>query len=125
MSRSCGCMQALVQETIVCSLRLFFFQCLGTAALLFALPAMGQTPGDDVNVVSGTKWPGGDPFLQRQNEPSLAVSTRNPRHILAGANDYRTVDIPLDADMSGPPVAAAPNTAYKYQVKDAAGTIVD
>ncbi len=78
----------------MCSLRLFFFQCLGTAALLFALPAMGQTPGDNVNMVSGTKWPGGDPFLQRQNEPALAVSTRNPRHLLAGANDYRSVDIP-------------------------------
>jgi hypothetical protein len=37
---------------------------------------------------------GGDPFLQRQNEPSLAVSSRNSLHLLAGANDYRTVDIP-------------------------------
>ncbi|MBZ5540581.1 MAG: Ig-like domain repeat protein [Acidobacteriia bacterium] len=53
-----------------------------------------QTPGQNVNMVSGTKWPGGDPFLQRQNEPSLAVSTRNPIHLLAGANDYRSVDIP-------------------------------
>jgi Putative Ig domain len=45
-------------------------------------------------MVSGTEWPGGDPFLQRQNEPSIAVSSRNPLHVLAGANDYRTVDIP-------------------------------
>jgi len=56
--------------------------------------AQGPTPGQNVNMVSGTKWPGGDPFLQRQNEPSIAVSTRNSQHLLAGANDYRTVDLP-------------------------------
>ena len=53
-----------------------------------------QIPGDNVNMVTGTQWPGGDPFLQRQNEPSLAVSTANPQHLLAGANDYRSVDLP-------------------------------
>lgn len=47
-----------------------------------------------VNMVSGDAWPNGDPFLQRQNEPSVAVSTRNTQHLLAGANDYRTVDLP-------------------------------
>ena len=57
--------------------------------------AQGPTPGQNVNMVSGTRWPGGDPFLQRQNEPSIAVSTRNPQHLLAGANDYRTVDLPI------------------------------
>ena len=55
--------------------------------------AQGPTPGQNVNMVSGTTWPYGDPFLERQNEPSLAVSTRNPLHLLAGANDYRTVDL--------------------------------
>jgi hypothetical protein len=45
-------------------------------------------------MVSGTNWPAGDPYLQRQNEPSIAVSSRNPEHMLGGANDYRTVDIP-------------------------------
>src|SRR5450432_2093328 len=64
-------------------------------ALVFASPAMAQVAGQNVNMVSGTSWPGGDPFLQRQNEPSMAVSTRNPMHILAGANDYRTVDLEL------------------------------
>ena len=54
-----------------------------------------QIPGRNVNMVSGTKWPDGDPYLQRQNEPSIAVSTRNTLHLLAGANDYRTVDVPF------------------------------
>lgn len=59
------------------------------AALLQA-----QIPGRNVNMVSGDRWPQGDPYLQRQNEPSMAASTRNPLHLLAGSNDYRTVDLP-------------------------------
>ena len=61
----------------------------GAATLLHA-----QIPGRNVNMVSGDTWPDGDPYLQRQNEPSLAASTRNPLHLLAGSNDYRTVDLP-------------------------------
>src|SRR6267154_5335143 len=68
------------------------------AAMLYfsVLFASAQNPsaGTNVNMVSGTDWTTGDPFLQRQNEPSSAVSTRNPLHLLAGANDYRTVDLP-------------------------------
>ena len=50
--------------------------------------------GRNVNMVAGTGWPDGDPFLQRQNEPTMAASTRNPLHLLGGSNDYRTVDLP-------------------------------
>ena len=69
---------------------------LGLLLLAWLAPARvgAQVPGQNINMVSGTVWPGGDPFLQRQNEPSLAVSSRNALHILAGANDYRTVDLP-------------------------------
>jgi uncharacterized protein YjbI with pentapeptide repeats len=69
----------------------FGLACLG--GLVVVAPAAAQVAGQNVNMVSGTKWPTGDPFLQRQNEPSMAVSTRNPMHILAGANDYRSVDL--------------------------------
>ncbi len=57
-------------------------------------PSQGLVAGRNVNMVSGTTWPEGDPFLQRQNEPSVAASTRNPLHLLAGANDYRSVVLP-------------------------------
>ncbi len=67
-----------------------------SAALCLAatVPARAQVSGQNVNMVSGTNWTNGDPFLQRQNEPSIAVSSRNSAHLLAGANDYRTVDLP-------------------------------
>jgi len=63
---------------------------------LITIAVSAQQPGPNVNMVSGTQLPTGDPFLQRQSEPSMAVSTRNPMHILSGANDYRTVDLELD-----------------------------
>jgi uncharacterized repeat protein (TIGR01451 family) len=64
------------------------------ATALGAVLVHGQIPGRNVNMVSGRTLPDGDPFLQRQNEPSVAASTRNPLHLLGGANDYRTVDLP-------------------------------
>ncbi len=57
-------------------------------------PASAQVVGQSINMVTGTTWPTGDPFLERQNEPSMAVSSRNALHLVAGNNDYRTVDLP-------------------------------
>ena len=65
------------------------------AALHAQVQQQAPVPGRNVNMVSGDKWPDGDPYLQRQNEPSLAASTRNPLHLLGGSNDYRTVDLPV------------------------------
>jgi hypothetical protein len=62
------------------------------------LQETGLVAGRNVNMVSGTDPLTGDPYLQRQNEPSIAVSTRNPLHLLAGANDYRTVDMEIPAE---------------------------
>ena len=87
--------------------RIFFFVLVAIAFLLAtgvqttSLNSNGNTDntvglvaGRNVNMVAGMELPDGDPYLQRQNEPSIAVSTRNPLHMLAGANDYRTVDWP-------------------------------
>ena len=76
-------MRMLRRAVIVVGLSLY------STIILFA-----QAPGQNINMVSGTIWPAGDPYLQRQNEPSVAVSSRNAEHLLGGANDYRTVDIP-------------------------------
>jgi hypothetical protein len=71
--------------------------------LVSAATAFAQVPGNNVNMVSGTSLPGGDPFLQRQDEPSVALSSRHGLRLLAGANDYRTVDLPglPDGDETG------------------------
>ena len=57
------------------------------AALVISLSVMlrAQVPGQNINIVSK------DPHLAKQNEPSGAMSTVNPCHVLMGANDYRTV----------------------------------
>jgi parallel beta-helix repeat protein len=59
-----------------------------------AAEAQVALPGRNVNMAAGTTLPDGDPFLQRQNELSVACSSRDPRTCLAASNDYRTVDVP-------------------------------
>jgi hypothetical protein len=71
---------------------------LGVAATRPLAQQQQIVPGSNVNMLSGTTFPDGDPYLQRQNEPSSAVSTRNPSRILGGSNDYRTVDLPGPLD---------------------------
>jgi hypothetical protein len=68
--------------------------------VIFASSAVvhAQFPEQNVNMVSGTQIPGGDPYLRQQNEVSVAVAKdRNVLHLLAAANDYRSVDIPFNA----------------------------
>jgi len=96
--------QVLTRRSLSLSCRLI--PVLFAAAILLVAPlrAQAQQPlvaGQNVNMVGGpwsfdpaTGRIVGDPFLQRQNEPSIALSSRNPCHILAGANDYRAVDVP-------------------------------
>jgi parallel beta-helix repeat protein len=89
----------------------------GVALVLALTTIQAQIPGRNINMVSGVSLPDGDPYLQRQNEPSIAASTRNPLHLLAGSNDYRSVDIPglcLETD----PVTQA-CTKYESEIGDA------
>ena len=94
--------------------RLFLFSLVAVAILLATgIQTTSQDSGDNsnnqtelivgrnVNMVSGQEFGTGDPYLQRQNEPSIAVSTRNPMHLLAGANDYRTIDEPFEDEVPG------------------------
>ncbi len=65
-----------------------------TLLLALAVPAAAApVAGPNVNVMSGNKFPDGDPFLTKQNEPSIAVSSRNPQHLLAASNDYRAAEL--------------------------------
>jgi hypothetical protein len=61
----------------------------------------GLIAGQNMNVVGGTDPFTGDPYLQRQNEPTLAFSTRNVMNILVGMNDYRTIDVPFEDILPG------------------------
>lgn len=65
--------------------------------------AFAQAPsvGPNVNMVTGTMYPRGDPWLTKQNEPSIAVSSRSSRTLLGGSNDYRMVNVPAAEGLRG------------------------
>ncbi len=79
---------------------------LGFALILTALAptVFAQQAGENVNVLPVVSkdlfpddwWLLGDGYLQRQVEPTIAASTRNPDHLLALFNDYRAVDVDDD-----------------------------
>ena len=76
---------------------------LAVAGLLAKVEVAAQQlqAGANVNMVGGpasiTLNPFkilGDPYGQRQNEPSMDCGSRNPLTCVAGSNDYRMVDVP-------------------------------
>ena len=93
---------------------LFIALGLMTPLLLAQAPAVGP----NINMVAGTKWPAGDPFLTKQNEPSMAVSSLNAQHLLAGANDYRLVDLSQAVDIPGETGAGEPGHSERDRVRE-------
>jgi hypothetical protein len=88
--------------------------CILIAALLICLSSVAQVAGPNTNVIAGVGDQFvGDRFLQRQNEPTLAVSTRNPDHLVAAFNDYSTVDIAGDPSVA-PSAEAWVGVAFSY-----------
>ena len=83
---------------------------IAAAIVLSAAAASAQiVAGPNINVVGGpacsqaddTACPFqvfGDVSIQRQNEGSMACSSRNPLTCLAAGNDYRLIDVPGVAD---------------------------
>ena len=84
------------------------------ALLTIVAPVIAQQAGTNVNVLpvvlpldlnhdgrpDDPDWYlKGDGYLQRQLEPTIAVSTRNPDHLVAFFNDYRAVDIGDDTGL--------------------------
>jgi hypothetical protein len=75
--------------------------CLGLAHVAAqGPPPTGLVVGHNVNMSGGEQKLTLNPFRVRgdvlgraQNEPSCTFSTRNPQHVLCGANDYRMVDV--------------------------------
>ncbi len=101
---------------------IFYFSCVIAIILIATGIPLKSNPGPEdliagrnVNMTSSKAWPDpeGDVYLQRQNEPSIAVSSLNELHLLAGANDYRSVDTwESQGNLPGIPEEAAAGDAW-------------
>jgi len=60
------------------------------------LPVYYNQANDPTQPIEPDAYLKGDLFLQRQVEPTIAVSSWNSQHLIAFFNDYRAVDIPDD-----------------------------
>jgi len=96
MSTVCSFDRCLLWLTLVATLLTLPY----TASVL-TQEAPTLVAGHNVNMSGGEQALSLNPFHVRgdvlgrpANEPSCAISTRNPQHILCGANDYRMVDVP-------------------------------
>src|SRR2546430_10665458 len=78
-------------------LALAAFLLIGFGSVLRAQPFAG--PNIDMICGSGDVKKC-DPSLSKQNEPTIAVSTRNPNTLIAGANDYRGTTVGGDSWVS-------------------------
>ncbi len=75
-----------IRKILIISLVIFVGFAVSSSQMRIQTNGTGIVAGRNVNMVSV------DPNLQRQNEPSIAVSTSNPNHLIAGANDYSLID---------------------------------
>jgi uncharacterized protein YjbI with pentapeptide repeats len=66
---------------------------IGVAACAVSFAQNVPAVGPNVNMVSGITLGGGDPFLTKQNESTMAVSSVNPLNIMGGSNDYRLIPL--------------------------------
>ena len=87
-----------------------FFGSLLSLVVAAPLAAQPFAVGPNVNMVTGTRFPEGDFGLTKQNEVSLAVSSRHSRHLMAGSNDWRLVQVPVAEGLAG---AKAWTSLYK------------
>lgn len=101
------------RTSVACSIRvgfilkISFFIAIGLASLLGS-PASAQQVGDNINVLpvfqgieDELDYLRGDLYGQRQQEPSVVVSSVNKDHVLAFYNDFRAVDVPNDPPLPG------------------------